>query len=122
MSSSSSRRNSTLDEKDFRSFIVYTIVVARNPEDAIEALSKRYNVERPSLRIGLPKGESKALGCYQQKDKTIYISKQEYLYDPYIVIHEFYHHLRHTSGKHRGTEKHARDFALAYLNSFENSP
>ncbi len=89
----------------------------RNPEAAIDELSDHYHVERPALRMGLPKGEKKALGCYAQRERTIYISSHDYLYDPYVVIHEFYHHLRNVSGKHRGTERHARDFALEFLRS-----
>src|SRR5438093_12779139 len=69
----------------------------------------------PALRIGLPRGEKRALGCYVHREKTIYISSQEYLYDPYVLIHEFYHHLRNVGGKHRGTERHAKEFALSIL-------
>jgi Zn-dependent peptidase ImmA (M78 family) len=94
---------------------VQLISVARRPEEALDLLSEYYGVERPRLRMGLPSGEKRALGCYVHRDKTIYISSQEYLYDPYVLIHEFYHHLRHVGGKHRGTERHARDFALAFL-------
>ena len=81
----------------------------------MQELSQHYRVEMPALRMGLPKGENAALGCYSSREKTIYISTQEYLYDPYIIIHEFYHHLRSVTGKHRGTERHARDFALDFL-------
>jgi hypothetical protein len=105
------------DENSFRSRIVELIRDSRDPETAIEELSTHYRIQRPRLRIGLPKGEKKALGCYVQRDKTIYISNYDYLYDPYVVIHEFYHHLRNVTGKHRGTERHAKEFALAFLRS-----
>ena len=91
------------------------IAVAKRPEDALDLLSEYYGVERPRLRMGLPSGEKGALGCYVHRDKTIYISSQEYLYDPYVLIHEFYHHLRSVGGKHRGTERHAKEFALSFL-------
>ena len=104
-------------ETSFRVRIVQLIGYEKNPEAAIEELSRHYRIERPALRMGLPKGEKKALGCYVQRDKTIYISSYEYLYDPYVVIHEFYHHLRNISGKHRGTERHAKEFALSFLRS-----
>lgn len=108
------------NEGGFRAGIVRLISSDRDPEQAIDALSRHYNVERPNLRMGLPKGENKALGCYLERDKTIYISREEYLYDPYVIVHEFYHHLRHVSGKHRGTERHAKEFALAFLRTQEN--
>lgn len=91
------------------------IAVERKPEEALDALCFRYRVERPALRIGLPKGEKRALGCYVHRERTIYMSSEEYMFDPYVLIHEFYHHLRHVGGKHRGTERHARDFALGFL-------
>ena len=91
------------------------IAIGRKPEEALDALCAHYRVERPLLRIGLPRGEKKALGCYVHRERTIYISSEDYLFDPYVLIHEFYHHLRHVDGKHRGTERHARDFALSFL-------
>ncbi len=91
------------------------IAVDRNPEEALDALCAHYRVDRPNLRVGLPKGEKRALGCYVHRDRTIYMSSEEYLFDPYVLIHEFYHHLRHVGGKHKGTERHARDFAISFL-------
>jgi Zn-dependent peptidase ImmA (M78 family) len=105
------------DEAAFQARIVAMIATARKPEEALDALCSHYRVEKPSLRIGLPKGEKRALGCYVHRDRTIYMSSEEYLFDPYVLIHEFYHHLRHVGGKHRGTERHARDFALGFLKS-----
>ncbi|HZY93548.1 MAG TPA: hypothetical protein VFE98_01650 [Candidatus Bathyarchaeia archaeon] len=102
-------------ETEFHQKIVQLISADKNPEEALDLLSSHYRVDRPLLRIGLPKGEKRALGCYVHRERTIYISSQEYLYDPYVLIHEFYHHLRNVGGKHRGTEKHARDFALGFL-------
>ncbi|HZD12214.1 MAG TPA: hypothetical protein VE177_01680 [Candidatus Binatus sp.] len=81
----------------------------------MDLLSQQYRIEKPALKMGLPKGENSALGCYVGREKTIYISSQEYLYDPYVIIHEFYHHLRSVTGKHRGTERHAREFAMRFL-------
>ncbi len=105
------------DEDGFRARIVSLIREEKDPEAAIEQLSTHYRIEKPILRMGLPRGQKRALGCYVQRDKTIYISSQNYLYDPYVLIHEFYHHLRNVSGKHRGTERHAKEFALAFLRS-----
>ena len=109
----------TSDEGEFQTRIVQLILLKKNPEGAIEELSKHFGVDKPDLRMGLPKGEKKALGCYVHREKTIYIADRDHLYDPYVIIHEFYHHLRHASasGKHRGTERHAREFALTFLRS-----
>ncbi len=115
MSRPKSMSPTTSAENEFQDTVVRLIAVDKKPEDALELLSTHYRVQKPLLRIGLPKGEKRALGCYSQREKTIYISREEYLYDAYVLIHEFYHHLRHVGGKHRGTERHARDFALGFL-------
>ena len=121
MSLPASKSKPTSTDTAFQQSIVQLIAVAKRPEEALDLLSEYYGVERPRLRMGLPSGEKRALGCYVHRDKTIYISSQEYLYDPYVLIHEFYHHLRHVGGKHRGTEKHARDFALAFLRTAQKA-
>lgn len=105
----------TSNVNNFQSKIVQLISKDRRPEEALDLLSQYYKVDRPALRIGLPKGEKKALGCYVHREKTIYISSQEFLYDPYVLIHEFYHHMRNVGGKHRGTERHAKHFAMSFL-------
>lgn len=115
-----SMSHSTMDDVTFQARIVRMIAVERKPEEALEALCARYRIERPALKVGLPKGEKRALGCYVHRDRTIYMSSEEYLFDPYVLIHEFYHHLRHVGGKHRGTERHARDFAVSFLKSAQN--
>ncbi len=104
----------------FQNTIVQLITSQRRPEEALDLLSEHFQVERPKLRIGLPPGEKHALGCYVHRDKTIYISSEEYLYDPYVLIHEFYHHLRNVGGKHRGTERHAKEFALEFLKNSQS--
>ena len=109
------------EEAAFQARIVKMIAVARRPEEALDALCAHYRIERPSLRIGLPKGERRALGCYVHRDRTIYMSSEAYLFDPYVLIHEFYHHLRYVGGKHRGTERHARDFAIRFLKNAQNA-
>ena len=115
MSPSQPEPRNAFDEANFQGKIVRLIAIERKPEAALDALCAHYRVEKPALRIGLPKGEKRALGCYVHRERTIYMSNEEYMFDPYVLIHEFYHHLRHVGGKHRGTERHARDFALSFL-------
>lgn len=122
MSLPKSKSKPTSNEREFQTAIVRLIFLERDPERAIEELSRHYGVERPALRMGLPKGEKKALGCYVHRDKTIYIADRDSLYNPYVIIHEFYHHLRNVSGKHRGTERHAREFAFAFLSANDVPP
>ena len=121
LSRSQSGRKNRFEEAEFQEDIVRLIAIERKPEEALDALCAHYRVERPALRIGLPRGEKKALGCYVHRERTIYISSEDYLFDPYVLIHEFYHHLRHVDGKHRGTERHARDFALSFLRNAQRT-
>jgi hypothetical protein len=88
-------------------------------EEAIKALCEFYRVEVPKLGIGVVPGRSKGvLAVYSADRKEILAVSQEYLYDPFVMLHEFYHHLRWFAGKHRGTEKNADRFALDYIAAY----
>jgi hypothetical protein len=88
-------------------------------ERALELLSEHYHVELPKLGVGVVKGRSKGvLAVYSANRKEILAARQEYLYDPFTMLHEFYHHLRYFAGNHRGTEKNADRFALDYIAAY----
>jgi hypothetical protein len=78
-------------------------------------LAEHYDVDIPSLKVGIPKGHAKVAGCYVVKQETIYVASSDGLTDPFLILHEFYHHLRSVSGKHVGTERYANRFAGEYL-------
>ncbi len=89
-----------------------SLILDGKAEHAVKLLSDFYGVKPPIIKIGLPKRCSKALGCYVTSRNTIYLkSSREYM-DPFVILHEFYHHIRSRLGKHRGTEKHADAFAM----------
>jgi len=104
-------------EESVRGFIVALILEGR-PEEALKVLSDYYKVETPRLEVGMPKRHSGRAGCYLPSKATIYVAGRERLFDPRIVLHEFYHHLRSTSGKHRGTEKHANKFVGEFIAAY----
>jgi hypothetical protein len=108
---------------NFKPQIVWLILNSKT-EDALELLAKNYKVEIPDLQIGLPKGhKSKAYGCYTAKTKTIYLLNSDYLNNPFVVLHEFYHHLR-TKGvdlMHKGTERGADKFALDFITQYQSA-
>lgn len=108
------------DDLPFKARIVH-LILSRKPEDALKQLSKHYNVAVPRVKIGMPKGQSKSQGCYVTEKKTIYFSNQDALYNPFVVLHEFYHHLRSTGGKHKGTEKFADAFAKDFLDAYKEA-
>jgi len=79
-------------------------------------LSEKYNVKSPDLYVGVVKGRStSALGVYLPQKRAIYVKNSNVLFNPFVIIHEFYHHLRTHPTKHRGTEKHADRFAQEFI-------
>ncbi|MDR2699321.1 MAG: hypothetical protein LBC12_00615 [Nitrososphaerota archaeon] len=102
---------------DFK-FVVVSLILNGKPEEALAILSEHYNVNTPKLRVGLPKGhKAVAYGCYTSKTETISVLSSEFLSNPFVILHEFYHHLRsrNVDKVHRGTEKNANKFALEFM-------
>jgi len=98
--------------------MIVHLILSRETERALEELSLANRIDVPKLKVGAVKGKKKALAVYVEKEKTIYVAKGDSLWDPFIILHEFYHHLRSRSGKHRGTEKLADAYAVDYLNAY----
>jgi len=102
--------------------VVVALILDSKTEEAIDALSKWYRVSRPKLGIGVVEGKTKGVAAvYSQKRKEILAARREFLYDPFVMIHEFYHHLRSVSGRHRGTEKQADKFALDFIAAYNRA-
>ncbi len=108
-------------EPNFKPTVVQ-LILNKQTEDAIELLAKTYGVRTPKLKIGLPKGHRKNVyGCYTNKNETISLLNSDMLGNPFVVLHEFYHHLRSRSvdKMHRGTESNADKFAVEFLKEYE---
>ncbi len=104
-------------------FIVWLILNQR-AEEALILLAKHYGVTTPQLKIGLPKGHKKGVrGCYQAKNETIYLFNSDILENPFVLLHEFYHHLRSRSvdKQHKGTESKADKFAVEFLAEYQSA-
>ena len=108
------------DEQLFKVRVV-RLILMKEVEESLEALSQHYGVGVPRLRVGMPKRTGGKAGCYVSNTKTIHVASMERLYDPFVILHEFYHHLRTQGGKHRGTEKHANRFAEEYIAAYQNA-
>ena len=105
-------------EGPFKARIVAMILDTKT-EAALQMLCDRYRVSVPRLRVGVIEGRTKGVAAvYSLGRKEILAARRQYLYDPFVIIHEFYHHLRSVSGKHRGTEKQADKFALEFIEAF----
>jgi hypothetical protein len=111
-------RKPDLDRK-FKATVVQLILDGKT-EEALDALSKEYGKSTPLLKVGLPKKSKKAFGCYDGRKKQISVRDSEILKNPFIILHEFYHHLRTGwDAKHQGTEKHADAFARDFLDAYQ---
>jgi hypothetical protein len=108
-------------QDNFKPYVVWLILNGKT-EEALEVLAKNYKVNVPNLKVGLPKGHKiKAFGCYTNKNETISVQNSDILVNPFVIIHEFYHHLRSkgVDRMHRGTEGNANKFALDFLQEYQ---
>ena len=101
-------------DRSWKKTVVQLIREGR-PEEALALMGEKYGVSPPKLRIGTVKGRREAAGCYVAKERTIYLSHADVMLEPYVVLHEFYHHLRSMEGKFSGSEKHADKFAREFV-------
>jgi hypothetical protein len=102
--------------------VIVQLILNKQTEKALELLAKEYRVEIPKLDVGLPKGHTRnAYGTYNAKNQTICVMNSDIFSNPFVILHEFYHHLRSKSvdKQHRGTEKNADKCAVDYLRAYE---
>jgi hypothetical protein len=105
---------------NFKPYIV-SLILNGKTEDALDLLAKEYSVSVPYLKVGLPKGhKNTAYGCYNAKNQTISVLNSDIFVNPFVILHEFYHHIRSkgVDKVHKGTEgnadKFAKDFIVQY--------
>jgi hypothetical protein len=98
--------------------IVYMILNKRT-EEALEHLSNIYNIITPKIVVGTIKGKRKTVyAVYVQKQSKIYAINSDIFYNPFVILHEFYHHIRTKGGAHRGSEKNADMYAKSFIDSY----
>lgn len=96
------------------------MILNRNTKEALQKLSKFYNVTPPEIVVGTIKGKRRTVyAVYVQKERRIYVINSDVFYNPFIVLHEFYHHIRTRAGVHRGSEKHANMYAKSFIDSYK---
>jgi hypothetical protein len=102
-----------------RAKIVY-LILTKQTEHALQLLSTFYNVRPPAVTVGTVKGKRRtAYAVYVRSEGKIYAMNSEVFYNPFIILHEFYHHLRSQGGTHRGTEKLADSYAKQFIDSYK---
>ena len=101
---------------------IVQLIINQRTEEALTLLAEHYRVAVPQLKVGLPKGHKRNIhGCYTSKNQTISVLNSDFLGNPFLILHEFYHHLRSKSidRQHKGTEKNADKFATEFLVAYQ---
>ena len=105
----------------FQAQVVYHIL-NRQTEKALEMVSGFYKIKAPEIAVGTVKGKRRtAYAVYVRNEAKIYAMDSEIFYNPFVIMHEFYHHLRSQGGTHRGTEKHANAYAAKFIESYRQA-
>lgn len=98
---------------------VVEFITGGQAELAMKLLSEYYGIDAPGLRVGTVRRHRRVVACYVEKEKRIYLSKSDYLTNAYVILHEFYHHLRASQPvKRRQVEKRADLFASTFIRDF----
>jgi hypothetical protein len=98
--------------------IVY-LILNKKTEEPLQNLSKFYKVTPPEITVGTIKGKRRTVyAVYVQRESKIYCINSDIFYNPFIVLHEFYHHIRTKGGIHRGSEKYANMYAKNFIDSY----
>ena len=98
---------------------IVQMILTKRTEEALLALSSFYHLEPPKIAVGTVKGKRRtAYAVYVQREKKIYAMDSTMYYNPFVILHEFYHHLRTREGSHRGTEKLANAYARGFIESY----
>jgi hypothetical protein len=103
-------------------FDVVNLILNRKTEDALNLLSSFYKIAAPGIKVGTIKGKRKTVyAVYVPRERRIYASTSEIYYNPFIILHEYYHHLRSQGTVHRGSEDHANKYAKEFLLSYSRT-
>jgi hypothetical protein len=118
--SSSSFSSSRIQPDEVTKAKIVQMILNRKTEEALQHLSRFYNVTPPKIVVGTIKGKRRTVyAVYVQKERRIYVINSDIFFNPFIVLHEFYHHIRTRAGVHRGSEKHANMYAQSFLDSYK---
>jgi hypothetical protein len=95
------------------------MILNRKTEEALKVLSVYYKIIPPEITVGTIKGKRKTVyAVYVQRERKIYCLNSDVFYNPFIILHEFYHHMRTAGGIHKGTEKYANSYAKSFIDSY----
>lgn len=108
-----------LELDDLAKAKVVQMILDKKTEEALHSLSTHYKVNPPQIVVGTIKGKRRTVyAVYVQRERKIYCINSDIFYNPFIVLHEFYHHIRTTGGIHKGSEKYANNYAKGFIDSY----
>jgi len=111
----------TIPLDDLAKTKIVSMILNKRTEQALQDLSRFYNVTPPEIVVGTIKGKRKTVyAVYVQRESKIYAINSDTFYNPFIVLHEFYHHLRTKGGVHRGSEKNANKYAKSFIDAYNS--
>ena len=101
--------------------LIVKMILNKRTEESLQLLSNFYDIQPPEVIVGTIKGKRKTVhAVYVGNQKRIYVTNSDIFYNPFVILHEFYHHLRYRGMEHRGSEKSADNFALRFINSYRS--
>lgn len=98
---------------------IVALILDKKTEMALEKLSELYHVDTPEIVVGTIKKKRRTVyAVYVVHEKKIYVLNSDIFYNPFVILHEYYHHIRSKLGTHRGSEKHANLYAQDFIDSY----
>ncbi|MDE1726726.1 MAG: hypothetical protein KGH89_05620 [Thaumarchaeota archaeon] len=108
---------STLD--DITKAKIVQMILDGKTEGALGKLGEFYRVETPKIAVGTIKGKRRTVyAVYVPAEKKIYALNSDIFCNPFVILHEYYHHIRSKLGVHKGSERHANMYAKDFINSY----
>lgn len=107
------------DLDDMTKAKIVQMILDGKAERALEKLSEFYHVETPRIAVGTIKKKRRTVyAVYVVQEKKIYALNSDIFYNPFIIIHEYYHHIRSKLGTHKGSERYANLYAQDFIDSY----
>lgn len=107
------------DLDDLAKAKIVALILDKKTEMALEKLSELYKVDTPEIVVGTIKKKRRTVyAVYVVQEKKIYALNSDIFYNPFVILHEYYHHIRSKLGTHRGSEKYANLYAQDFIDSY----
>ncbi len=98
---------------------IVQMILDGKTEAALTKLSEFYLVDIPKITVGTVKKKRRTVyAVYVPAERKIYALNSDVFRNPFVIIHEYYHHIRSKLGVHKGSEKHANLYAQEFINSY----